>query len=114
MNNTEIDHHPKRPDVWMARFKAHIDLGIRAARLVGDERDTAREFLSDLEDARIDHLVSTDDDRDRQYLLRVKAIADQALFYYTRLELEQLRVTIESLRLDLDGLNEVIAPTADL
>ena len=106
---TPVDHHPKRPAVWRARFKAHIDSGVQFAKLVGDELATAREFSSDLEDAGHDFRASQDLDRERQFLLRIKAIAEQALSFYEELKIERLRMPIESLRFDLDGLNEVLA-----
>lgn len=108
MSAIPTEHQPANPDVWRARFAGHIEGGIDAAELVGDELDTARGFDRELTRAFAVYLNSTATDRRRQFLIQINAIAARAYTFYVQLDRPELRVPIESILFDLGGLADVL------
>ncbi|OKH81388.1 hypothetical protein EB73_29195 [Mycobacterium sp. SWH-M3] len=108
MTRIPTEHQPANPDVWRARFAGHIEGGIAAAGLTGDDLVTAQGFDRELTRAFTVYLNSTDADRRRHFLMQINAIGARAYAFYVQLDRPELRVPIESILFDLGGLADVL------
>lgn len=111
MTVVPTEHQPANPDVWRARFAGHIEGGIDAAELDGDDLATARGFDRELTRAFTVYLNSTATDRRRHFLIEINAVAARAYAFYIQLDRPELRVPIDSILFDLGGLADVLTHT---
>jgi hypothetical protein len=105
---TPVNDRPRDPDVWRRRFTAHIGDGIRNYELADEDKNTARGFKRDLQEAFVTYKTSADADKERQFLLQINAIAIQAYEFYAGFERPNRERVVEHIRFDLAGLAEVL------